>query len=105
MSHTWGSTGSGRVGTEQSGVGTREAVKVRRKCDSGECVGAKVSVALKWLRIPRPSRGAGQARITRKEWEKNCPARIQGSDKVLSGEKQVPSTPITEIGERNVRLE
>ena len=67
MSHTWGSTGSGRVGTEQSGVGTCEAVKVRRKCDSGECVGAKVSVAPKRLRISLSGKGAGLAGITRKE--------------------------------------
>lgn len=34
-----GSTGSGRVGTGQSGVGTYEAIKGRRKRESGECGG------------------------------------------------------------------
>ena len=51
VSHTWGSTGSGRVGTGQSGIGTCEAIKGRRKWDSGEGVGAKGNVAPKWLRI------------------------------------------------------
>ena len=66
---------------------------------------AKVSVALKRLRISLSIRGAGQVGITKKEWEKNCPARIQGNSRVLSGEEHVPSTPITEIGEGNVRPE
>ena len=67
MSHTWGSTGSGRIVTGQSGIGTCEAIKVRRKRDSGKGVEAKVSVDSKRLRISQPSRGAGQAGMTKKE--------------------------------------
>ena len=67
MSYTWEPSGSGRVGTEQSGVGACEAVKVRRKCDSGEYGGGKVSVALKWLGISQPSKSAGQTSLRKNE--------------------------------------
>ena len=48
-------------------VGTCEAIKVRRKCDSGDYGGVKVNVVPKWLRISQPTKGAGQAGITKKE--------------------------------------
>lgn len=58
-----------------------------------------MSMASKRLRISRPSRGTGQVDMTRKECEKNHPARTPGSDRVLTIKNRVPSTPMTEVGE------
>ena len=59
----------------------------------------------KWLRISPLSKHAGQVSIAKKEWEKKCSARMQDSGKVLSGDERVPSSPIAEIGEGNLRPE
>lgn len=58
-----------------------------------------MSMASKRLRISRSSRGTGQVDMTRKECEKNHPARMPGSDRVLTIKNRVPSTPMTEVGE------
>lgn len=61
-----------------------------------------MSMASKRLRISRPSRGTGQVRMTRKEYEKNHPSRMPGSDRVLTIKDRVPSTPMTEVGEGTI---
>lgn len=52
------STQSGKVGTEQSGIGTCEAIKGRR-CELRETAGCKERVAPKWLGISCPTKGTG----------------------------------------------
>lgn len=56
-------------------------------------------VTQKWLGISRPNKGTGQASMTRTEREKNRPARMLESGRVLGGKEKVPSTPATEIGD------
>lgn len=58
---------------------------------------AMVSTAPKRQRISQPSRGTRQADMTRKGYEKNQPAKMQGIIRVLNGKEGVPSTPMTEI--------
>lgn len=68
----------------------------------GAVMEVRERVALKRLRISRPNNGTGQTSMTRTEREKNCPARMQESGRVLGGKKEVPSTPVTEIGDETV---
>ena len=61
--------------------------------------GERRIVACRFWRISLPGRGTGQEGITRNEWEKGKPSRLQVRGRVTLGEEEVPSIPVTVTGE------
>ena len=61
--------------------------------------GERRIVARSFWRMSLPSRGTGQEGITRNEWEKGKPSKLQERGGVALGEEEVPSIPTTATGE------
>lgn len=69
-------------------MGTFEVTKVRGKWDPREVVMIKMNVALKQLRISRPSRDAGQALYDWERMRKELPCKIAGKQQGLKWEEK-----------------
>ena len=96
VSHTCGLTREGEIGGVGGGVGFSNSRGIREE----EGVGFRVTwrvVPSSW-RMSLPRSGIGQEGMTRNEWEKGKPSRLQLSRGVRHGRDRVPSTPMTEIG-------
>lgn len=99
--HFGGSTEFGRLGTQHLEVGTCEAVG--KKMGVTREGRGQENVAPRELSILWPSKGTGQMGMSRKECGKSHSVRMQGSCRVFGRKKkEVSSTSVTEIGERNV---
>ena len=87
----------GEIGGAGGGVGFSNSGRIREK----EGVGLRVTwrVAPSNWRTSLPRSGIGQEGMTRNEWEKGKPSRLQLSRGVHHGRDGVLSTPMTEIWE------
>ena len=98
VSHTWGSTAGRLSGVGVRGAGRRDKTRHSEVEEEGE----RQIVACSFWRMSLPSRGTGQEGITRNEWEKGKPSRLQVRGRVTLGEEEVPSIPMTVTGEVRV---
>ena len=98
VSHTGGSTVGSLPGVGVGGAGRRG--KTRHSEIEGE--GERQIVACSFWRMSLPSRGTRQKGITRNEWKKGKPSRLQVRGRVTLGEEEVLSIPTTVTGEVRV---
>lgn len=74
-------------------MGTFEVTKVRGKWDPREVVMIKMNVALRQLRVSRPSKGAGQASYDWERMRKELSSKIAGKQQGLKWEEKGSNQP------------
>ena len=97
VSHTCGLTREGEIGGAGGGVGFSNSGRIREEEGVGFLVTWRVAPS-SW-RTSLPRSGIGQEGMTRNEWEKGKPSRLQLNRGVRHRRDGVPSTPVTEIWE------
>jgi hypothetical protein len=109
MSRTMGLTGRGKVGGAGLGSeGVRWLAEARRSEWEARGPGrwrGMVMEAPSFVTISQPRSGAQQDGMIRKECGNIIPLAEQGRDRVLYGQKENPSIPITETDEGTVKPE
>ena len=97
MSHTCWLMRKGEIGGAGGGVGFSNSRRIREEEEIGFHVTWRVAPS-SW-RTSLPRSGIGQEGMTRNEWEKGKPSRLQLNRGVRHRRDGVPSTPVTEIWE------
>ena len=97
VSHTCGLTREGEIGGAGGGVGFSNSGRIREEEGVGILVTWRVAPS-SW-RTSLPRSGIGQEGMTRNEWEKGKPSRLQLTTGVRHGRDGDPSTHMTEIWE------